>query len=183
MPPRAKSLKRLTAAGNESSPLASVQISSKLSAKLQGALFLLLSNHFVISGESKRSRATRSTCVGLDDDQLGAFVSRKFSDLGPILVAVEDSRLPLQLAHQLTKTSLLPRHMFLARALPFRVTVPHLVRFDSRLRNSLATRLSLPNQLLLRHFSPTLSRLEMVGGAFVLWLSQLLPPSGLRRPR
>ena len=103
---------------------------------LEHGLPILSGNHKYVGGY-----------VGVDDLDGMRFVTAKLATQGPIMRAICDSAFPSHLALRLAKVHVLPRPMYLLRALPMRVTAEPMALFDAGLRAALARRLELPSIL------------------------------------
>ena len=82
--------------------------------------------------------------IGVDDLEGSRFVSVKLAKHDPIMRAIRDPAFPSHLALRLAKVHVLPRPLYLLRALPMRVTAEPMAVFDAALRTALSHRLELP---------------------------------------
>ncbi len=79
------------------------------------------------------------------DDLVGSrYMTAKLVKLDPIMRAIRDPALPSHFALRLAKVHVLPRPMYLLRALTMRVTVAPMDAFDAGPRAALAHCLEVP---------------------------------------
>ena len=86
--------------------------------------------------------------VGVDDEAASEWLEKELLSLSPISRAINDPKLPIATAIQLTKVCELAKPIFLARSLPFRVTQLPLTELDDKVMSAvMERRLALPTPL------------------------------------
>ena len=83
----------------------------------------------------------------MDDLEGSRFVTAKLAKHDPIMRAIRDPAFPSHLALRLAKLHVLPRPLYMLRALPMRVTAEPMATFDAALRSALTHRLEIPHLL------------------------------------